>query len=162
MAGTVALQHAETLATYTIAAAVRPGIPVMYCSRISAIDPRSAISIWGGPDIGLTLATNAFDQLQRLVRRFNTQLVGENLAATLVLSKRCGLLPTVRKHTDDGPVRLFLPRVQRQPLRCMATGVVPSAFQWLVCGIGICSSDGLQISKKGKSLLLHVFQITLR
>ncbi len=56
MAGTVALQHAETLATYTIAAAVRPGIQVMYCSRISAIDPRTAVSIWGGPDIGLTSA----------------------------------------------------------------------------------------------------------
>jgi len=54
MAGTLALQHAETLATYTIAAAVRPGIQVMYCSRISAIDPRTAVSIWGGPDIGLT------------------------------------------------------------------------------------------------------------
>ena len=54
IAGTVALQHAETLATYTIAAAVRPGIQVMYCSRISAIDPRTAVSIWGGPDIGLT------------------------------------------------------------------------------------------------------------
>jgi trimethylamine--corrinoid protein Co-methyltransferase len=54
MAGTVALQHAETLATYTIAAAARPGIQVMYCSRISAIEPRSAVSIWGGPDIGLT------------------------------------------------------------------------------------------------------------
>jgi trimethylamine--corrinoid protein Co-methyltransferase len=54
MAGTVALQHAETLATYTLAAAARPAIPVMYCSRISAIDPRTAVSIWGGPDIGLT------------------------------------------------------------------------------------------------------------
>jgi trimethylamine--corrinoid protein Co-methyltransferase len=54
MAGTLAQQHAETLATYVIAAAARPGLPVMYCSRISAIDPRTAVSIWGGPDIGLS------------------------------------------------------------------------------------------------------------
>jgi trimethylamine--corrinoid protein Co-methyltransferase len=26
----------------------------MYCSRISAIEPRSAVSIWGGPEIGMT------------------------------------------------------------------------------------------------------------
>jgi trimethylamine--corrinoid protein Co-methyltransferase len=65
MAGTVALQHAETLATYTIAAAVRSGIQVMYCSRISAIEPRSAVSIWGGPDIGLTGAC-AVQLAQRL------------------------------------------------------------------------------------------------
>lgn len=54
MAGGLAQQHAETLASYVIAAAARPGTPVIYCSRISAIDPRTAVSIWGGPDVGLT------------------------------------------------------------------------------------------------------------
>lgn len=54
MAGGLALQHAETLTSYVIAAAARPGASVIYCSRISAIDPRTAISIWGGPDVGLT------------------------------------------------------------------------------------------------------------
>ena len=54
MAGGLAQQHAETLATYVIAAAARPGAPVIYCSRISAIDPRTAVSIWGGPEVGLT------------------------------------------------------------------------------------------------------------
>ncbi len=54
MAGGLALQHAEILASYVIAAAARPGTPVIYCSRISAIDPRTAVSIWGGPEVGLT------------------------------------------------------------------------------------------------------------
>lgn len=54
MAGSLAQQHAETLASYVIAAAARPGVPVMYCSRISSIDLRTAVSTWGGPEIGMT------------------------------------------------------------------------------------------------------------
>jgi trimethylamine--corrinoid protein Co-methyltransferase len=54
MAGALAQQHAESLATYVIAAAAARGVRVMYCSRISAIDPRTAVSIWGGPEVGMT------------------------------------------------------------------------------------------------------------
>jgi trimethylamine--corrinoid protein Co-methyltransferase len=54
MAGILAQQHAETLASFVIAAAVRPGLPVTYCSRISPIDLRSAVSSWGGPEVGIT------------------------------------------------------------------------------------------------------------
>ncbi|MGD2145343.1 MAG: trimethylamine methyltransferase family protein [Anaerolineae bacterium] len=56
MAGALAQQHAEILATFVIAAAARPGIPVAYCSRISPIDLRSAVSSWGGPEVGITAA----------------------------------------------------------------------------------------------------------
>jgi trimethylamine---corrinoid protein Co-methyltransferase len=54
LAGSMAQQHAEVLASLVIAAAARPGTPVMYCSRISGIDPHTAISIWGGPEVGLS------------------------------------------------------------------------------------------------------------
>jgi trimethylamine--corrinoid protein Co-methyltransferase len=52
MAGALALQHAEVLASFVLAAAARPGVPVMYCSRISPIDLRTGISVWGGPEVG--------------------------------------------------------------------------------------------------------------
>ena len=64
-AGRVALQHAEVLASFVIAAATRPGTPVMYCSRINAIDLRSAVSIWGSPEVGMT-ASGATQLAHRL------------------------------------------------------------------------------------------------
>ena len=54
MAGSLAQQHAEVLASFVIAAAARPGAPVGYCSRISPIDLRTAISVWGGPEVGMS------------------------------------------------------------------------------------------------------------
>jgi trimethylamine--corrinoid protein Co-methyltransferase len=54
MAGALAQQHAEVLASFVLAAAGRPGAPVVYCSRISPIDLRSAISVWGGPEVGMS------------------------------------------------------------------------------------------------------------
>jgi trimethylamine--corrinoid protein Co-methyltransferase len=54
MAGALAQQHAEVLASFVIAAAARPGAPVVYCSRISSIDLRTAISSWGMPEVGMT------------------------------------------------------------------------------------------------------------
>ena len=59
MAGALAQQHAELLASFVLAAAARPGIAVVYCSRISPIDLRTAISTWGGPEVGLTGACAA-------------------------------------------------------------------------------------------------------
>jgi trimethylamine--corrinoid protein Co-methyltransferase len=59
MAGALAQQHAELLASLVLAAAARPGVPVVYCSRISPIDLRTAISTWGGPEVGLTGACAA-------------------------------------------------------------------------------------------------------
>jgi trimethylamine--corrinoid protein Co-methyltransferase len=53
LAGTLAQQNAESLALLTLAELVRPGLPVFYCGRISAIDPRSGLSVWGGVEVGL-------------------------------------------------------------------------------------------------------------
>ncbi len=53
MAGILAQQHAEVLASLVLAAAARPGLPVFYCSRINPIDMRTGVSAWGGPEVGL-------------------------------------------------------------------------------------------------------------
>lgn len=54
MAGALAQQHAEILASFVIAAAARPGVSVTYCSRLSPIDLHSAVCSWGGPEVGIT------------------------------------------------------------------------------------------------------------
>ncbi len=56
MAGCLAQQHAEVLASFVIAGAARPGAPVMYCSRINPLDLRRAVSSWGGPEVGIASA----------------------------------------------------------------------------------------------------------
>ncbi len=53
MAAALAQQHAEVLASFVIAAAAKPGAPVVYCSRINPIDLRTAVSSWGGPEVGM-------------------------------------------------------------------------------------------------------------
>lgn len=53
LAGALAQQHAEVLASFVIVAAARPGTPVVYCSRINPIDLRTAMSSWGGPEVGM-------------------------------------------------------------------------------------------------------------
>ena len=53
MAAALAQQHAEVLASLVIAATVRPGASVAYCSRINPIDLRTAVSAWGGPEVGM-------------------------------------------------------------------------------------------------------------
>lgn len=56
LAGCLAQQHAEVLASFVIVAATRPGSPVMYCSRINPLDLRRAVSSWGGPEVGIASA----------------------------------------------------------------------------------------------------------
>jgi trimethylamine--corrinoid protein Co-methyltransferase len=56
MAGCLAQQHAEVLASFLIVGATRPGSPVMYCSRINPLDLRRAVSSWGGPEVGIASA----------------------------------------------------------------------------------------------------------
>ena len=53
MAGILAQQHAEVLASIVITAAACPGATVVYCSRINPIDMRTGVSWWGGPDMGM-------------------------------------------------------------------------------------------------------------
>jgi trimethylamine--corrinoid protein Co-methyltransferase len=59
LAGALAQQHAENLASFVIAAATRTGVPIMYCSRISPIDLRTAACSWGGPEVGIAGACAA-------------------------------------------------------------------------------------------------------
>ncbi len=59
MAAALAQQHAEVLASFVIAAAARPGALVSYCSRINPIDMRTAVSNWGGPEVGISGACAA-------------------------------------------------------------------------------------------------------
>jgi len=59
LAGCLAQQHAEVLASLVLAAAERPGVSIVYCSRISPIDLRTAISVWGGPEVGMSGACAA-------------------------------------------------------------------------------------------------------
>jgi trimethylamine--corrinoid protein Co-methyltransferase len=59
MAAALAQQHAEVLASFVIAAAAQPGALVAYCSRINPIDMRTAVSNWGGPEVGMSSACAA-------------------------------------------------------------------------------------------------------
>jgi len=54
MAGALAQQHAEVLASLLIAAAAAPGVLVGYSSRINPLDLRTAVSSWGGPEVGMS------------------------------------------------------------------------------------------------------------
>jgi trimethylamine--corrinoid protein Co-methyltransferase len=54
MAAALAQQHAEVLASFVIAAAAQPGAMVSYCSRINPLDMRTAMSNWGGPEVGIS------------------------------------------------------------------------------------------------------------
>jgi trimethylamine--corrinoid protein Co-methyltransferase len=59
LAAALAQQHAEVLASFVIAAAAYPGALVSYCSRINPIDLRTAVSNWGGPEVGMSGACAA-------------------------------------------------------------------------------------------------------
>ncbi len=59
MAGALAQQHAEVLASLVLAACAQAGAPVLYCSRINPIDLRTATSSWGGPEVGMSGACAA-------------------------------------------------------------------------------------------------------
>ena len=54
LAGALAQQNAEILAGIAMAYQVTPGLPVLYFSRISAVDMRRGLSAWGNPEVGIT------------------------------------------------------------------------------------------------------------
>jgi trimethylamine---corrinoid protein Co-methyltransferase len=56
IAGAVAQQNAEVLATIVLAQLAHPGLPMIYKGRLSVMDPRSGLSVWGNPEIGLISA----------------------------------------------------------------------------------------------------------
>jgi trimethylamine--corrinoid protein Co-methyltransferase len=56
LAGALAQQNAEVLASIVIAQLVRPGLPMVYCGRLAMMEPRTGMSVWGGVELGLVSA----------------------------------------------------------------------------------------------------------
>jgi trimethylamine--corrinoid protein Co-methyltransferase len=56
LAGSLVQQNAEILATVVLAQLVRPGLPIVYCGRLSVMEPRTGISVSGGVEMGLASA----------------------------------------------------------------------------------------------------------
>jgi trimethylamine--corrinoid protein Co-methyltransferase len=56
LAGALAQQNAEVLASAVLAQLVRPGLPIIYCGRLAMMEPRTGISVWGGAELGLVSA----------------------------------------------------------------------------------------------------------
>jgi trimethylamine--corrinoid protein Co-methyltransferase len=56
LAGALAQQNAELLASIVLAQLVRPGLPIIYCGRLAMMEPRTGISVWGGVELGLVSA----------------------------------------------------------------------------------------------------------
>lgn len=56
LAGALAQQNAEVLASIVLAELAHPGLPVVYCGRLAMMEPRSGASVWGGVELGLASA----------------------------------------------------------------------------------------------------------
>jgi trimethylamine--corrinoid protein Co-methyltransferase len=56
LAGAVAQQNAENLAAIVLAQLVSPGLPIVYCGRLSVLSMRSGAPLWGNPEVGLMSA----------------------------------------------------------------------------------------------------------
>lgn len=56
LAGALAQQNAEVLASVVLAQVVQPGLPIIYCGRLAMMEPRTGSSVWGGVELGLASA----------------------------------------------------------------------------------------------------------
>lgn len=56
IAGALAQQSAEVLASLVLAQLVHPGLPMIFCGRLAMMEPRTGISVWGGVEMGLASA----------------------------------------------------------------------------------------------------------
>ena len=56
LAGAITQQNAEVLLAVVLAQLVRPGLPIIYCGRLAAMEPRTGVSVWGGVEMGLASA----------------------------------------------------------------------------------------------------------
>jgi len=56
LAGSLVQQNAEVLATIVLAQLVEPGLPIVYCGRLSVINMRSGAPVWGNPEVGIMSA----------------------------------------------------------------------------------------------------------
>ena len=66
LAGALAQQNAEVIAAIVLAQAVHPGVPIVYCGRLSVMEPRSGASVWGGVELGLISAATV-----QIAHRYN-------------------------------------------------------------------------------------------
>jgi trimethylamine--corrinoid protein Co-methyltransferase len=55
IAGSLAQQNAETLASLVLTQLINPGTSFVYCGRLGMLEPRNGL-IWGGVELGLTSA----------------------------------------------------------------------------------------------------------
>jgi trimethylamine--corrinoid protein Co-methyltransferase len=56
IAGALAQQNAEVIASLVLAQLIHPGLPVIYCGRLAMMEPRTGLSVWGGVELGLASA----------------------------------------------------------------------------------------------------------
>jgi trimethylamine--corrinoid protein Co-methyltransferase len=56
LAGSLVQQNAENLAAIVIAQLAQPGLPIVYCGRLSVLNMRSGAPVWGNPEIGIMSA----------------------------------------------------------------------------------------------------------
>ena len=56
LAGAIAQQNAEILLAVVLAQLVQPGLPIVYCGRLAAMEPRTGVSVWGGVELGIASA----------------------------------------------------------------------------------------------------------
>jgi len=56
LAGSIAQQNAEVIASVILAQVIQPGLPIIYCGRLAMMEPRTGISVWGGVEMGLASA----------------------------------------------------------------------------------------------------------
>lgn len=56
LAGSIVQQNAEVLASIVLAQLVNPGLPIVYCGRLSVISMRSGAPMWGNPEMGMMSA----------------------------------------------------------------------------------------------------------
>jgi trimethylamine--corrinoid protein Co-methyltransferase len=56
IAGGLTQQNAEMLAALTLARLETPDLPIIYKGRLSLMDARSGLSVWGNPELGLISA----------------------------------------------------------------------------------------------------------
>jgi trimethylamine--corrinoid protein Co-methyltransferase len=56
LAGALAQQNAEVLASVVLVQLVQPGLPIIYCGRLAMMEPRTGASVWGGVELGLVSA----------------------------------------------------------------------------------------------------------
>ncbi|HSF79741.1 MAG TPA: trimethylamine methyltransferase family protein [Anaerolineales bacterium] len=56
LAGSLVQQNAEILASIVLAQLVHPGLPIIYCGRLSVLNMRNGAPVWGNPEVGMLSA----------------------------------------------------------------------------------------------------------